>query len=139
MSLWNFKSEDILDLESWPQERAIIVSRLQLHCRMPNVLCNMIISYSGPVYSDALVALGKMPDLEILINHCKLNDRLSLQSAQSIINLLAKTIGSPPPAVYKRAQIRDIVSGINKFRLYPNRAANLKRCAIFHRILLTYF
>lgn len=139
MSLWHIKSEDVFRLETWPQERNMLIARLQSNVHMPNVLCDIIIAYSGSSYGDALVILGGSNNLEELVDSCKSHDRLSLQSAQAIISLLARTVGSPPPIVYKRAQIRDTVSNIGKFRAYPDHVANLKRCAIFHRILLTYF
>lgn len=138
-SLWDLKSEDIQQLETWPQEREMLVTQLQLHPRLPNVLCDIVIGYFGSAYGDALAALGKVYELEDLIESCKSRDRSSLQSAHRIICLLARTIGATVPGVYKRAQIRDTVSNIDRFRSYPERAAYLKRCAMFHRILLTYF
>lgn len=139
MKLWELTLSDIRELDTWQYEYIRIITLLENYARMPNVLCNIIISYSGPAYSDTLVDLGKSPEFYTLVNDCKSRGRSSLQSAQMIITSLAKKINMPVPTKYSRGAVRNSISNINKFNTYPTRARDLKRCAVFHQLLLTYF
>lgn len=139
ISNWDLEVEDMIKLETWPIERDISMTLLDVHTRLPKVICSIISEYTGSAYFDALFSLGQSQSLKNYIRSCKSRDKLSLNSAQSIMNLLAKTISMPVPKKYPRAIIRDTISNFNKLDSYPSRIGDLKRCAVFHQLLLTYF
>lgn len=136
-SLWELKSDDILKLDSWPLERTRIITLLERF--MPAVLYNIVIEYSGSGYSEILVSLGQSHDLNNYVYKCELRDRSSVHAAQSIMRMLSNAVGMPMPTEYKCALIRDTVSNMKKYDSYPRGIAERKRCAVFHKLLMTYF
>lgn len=135
--LWNLKSEDILSMETYKLERKRIIEQLERHAQMPKVLCDIIISYSGSVYVDALVTLGNSVELKKLVSDFDSRNRLKLQNIYKIM-------------IYSRRRLMHqcyMVLILNIFDLesldildmYSARDSQLKLCEIFHRILLTHF
>ncbi len=139
-SLWSLKPDDIFKLDTWSMERTMIIIQLETITRLPSVLCDIVIKYSGSGYADILITLGRSSDFVNLVNSCKSRDRRrGIQSARSIIKILANAIRMPEPLNYGCSHIRDTISNMSKYNSYPDHVAELKRCAVFHQLLLIYF
>ncbi len=136
--LWS-KSDDIIRSDAWMMERDRIHNILSDRSMIPNVLCDIIIEYTGSVYSDSLIKLGTSSGFTHLVRHCKLaTGRKQRILIKLILNRLCDSVGiRVNPSDNITRAIESALLCIDDY--IPNRKIGLDQCSAFHVVLATHF
>lgn len=139
--LWNntMCSEDIHELNEWKIESTNVHRILLAANSMPDVLCDLVISYIGPAYANVLIPLGSNRELRRMVRECSSpTTRNGMKAAQAVMKILTE-LTNIYPIPYTRREINVMISSYGTYSINPDHETSLKQYAMIYRIVLIYF
>ncbi len=136
--LFDMRAIDIFKLDTWLLEQKLLYDRIAKETQLPDVLIDIVISYSGSTHIDALTLLGNSLSRSALVKISNQNDQQARKTMNKLLTEIAHLVKYPKvkkPVVELAAIVR-LAKKVVDYDDWPNESAGPRVADIFYAILM---
>ncbi len=137
--LFDIRAIDIFRLDTWLLEQKILYERISKETHLPDVLIDIVISYSGSTHADALALIGDSLSRSALVKISNQSDHQARKTMNKLLTEIAHLIKYPKPKKSETSSLSAIVRLAKKVVDYddwPDESGGPRVADIFYAILM---
>lgn len=137
-NLFDMRAIDIFALDTWQFEQKLLYDRIAEGTRLPDVLTDIVISYSGSTHADALALIGNSLSRSAFVKISNQNDQQARKTINKLLAEIAHLIKYPKPKkpVVELVAIVCLAKKVVDYDDWPDESAAPCIADIFYAILL---
>ena len=129
---------DIFALDTWQLERKLLYVRIAESTLLPDVLTDIVVSYSGSTHADALASIGDLLLHSSIVKICNQGDQHARKTINKLLAEIARLARYPKPKkpILGLVAIIDLAKKVVDYDDWPDESGRPCVADIFYAILM---